>query len=52
LCNFALSTLIYNLWRLTDYLIKVALDEPIRSPPEITAKTFVRALGDFLREVG
>ncbi len=27
LCNFALSTLIYNLWRLTDYLIKVALDE-------------------------
>jgi hypothetical protein len=52
LCNFALSTLIYNLWRLTDYLIKVALDEPIRSPPVITAKTFVRALGDFLREVG
>jgi hypothetical protein len=41
LCNFALSTLIYNLWRLTDYLIKVALDEPIRSPPVITAKTFV-----------
>lgn len=32
-CNFALSTLIYNLWRLTDYLVKVALDEPIRSPP-------------------
>ncbi|WP_018258458.1 transposase [Halomicrobium katesii] len=52
LCNFALSTLIYNLWRLTDYLIKVALDEPIRSPPVITAKTFVRALGDFLRKVG
>ncbi|TMT78034.1 ISNCY family transposase [Haloterrigena sp. H1] len=52
LCNFALSTLIYNLWRLTDYLIKVALDEPIRSPPVITAKTFVRALGDFLRKFG
>jgi hypothetical protein len=52
LCNFALSTLIYNLWRLTDYLIKVALDKPIRSPPVITAKTFVRALGDFLREFG
>jgi IS4 transposase len=51
-CNFALSTLIYNLWRLTDYLIKAALDEPIRSPPVITAKTFVRALGDFLREFG
>ncbi|MCF2165405.1 transposase [Halobacterium salinarum] len=52
LCNFALSTLIYNLWRLTDYLIKVGLDEPIRSPPVITAKTFVRALGDFLRKFG
>jgi hypothetical protein len=52
LCNFALSTLIYNLWRLTDYLIKVALDKPIRSPPVITAKTFVRALGDFLRKFG
>ncbi len=38
-CNFALSTLIYNLWRVTDYLIKVALDEPIRSRPVITAKT-------------
>jgi IS4 transposase len=48
----ALSTLICNLWRLTDYLIKVALDEPIRSPPVIMAKTFVRVLGDFLREVG
>ncbi|MCD2199336.1 transposase [Halobacterium sp. KA-4] len=52
LCNFALSTLIYNLWRLTDYLIKVALEKSIRSPPVITAKTFVRALGDFLRELG
>jgi hypothetical protein len=52
LCNFALSSLIYNLWRLTDYLIKVALDKPIRSPPVITAKTFVRALGDSLREFG
>jgi len=40
LCDFALSTLIYDLW-LTDYLIKVALDEPIRSPPVITARTFV-----------
>lgn len=52
LCNFVLASLIYNLWRLTDYLIKVALDEEIRSPPVLTAKTFVRALGEFLRDIG
>lgn len=52
LCNFVLASLIYNLWRLTDYLIKVAMDEDIRSPPVLTAKTFVRALGEFLRDIG
>ncbi len=52
LCNFVLASLIYNLWRLTDYLIKVALDGDIRSPPVLTAKTFVRALGEFLRDIG
>jgi len=52
LCNFVLASLIYNLWRLTDYLIKVALDKQVRSPPVLTAKTFVRALGDFLRDIG
>ncbi|SDF89302.1 transposase [Halorientalis regularis] len=49
LCNFVLASLLYNLWRLTDYLIKVGIGEPIRSPPVISANTFVRALGDFLR---
>jgi len=44
LCNFVLASLIYNLWRLTDYLIKVVMDEDIRSPLVLTAKTFVRAL--------
>jgi len=52
LCNFVLASLLYNLWRLTDYLIKVGLEQPIRSPPVISANTFVRALGDFLRRVG
>lgn len=51
LCNFVLATLLYVLWRLTDYLIKRAKEVPIRSPPEVTAKTFVRALGEFLRSV-
>lgn len=49
--NFVLASLLYNLWRLTDYLIKVARDQEIRSPPVVGVKTFVRALGDFLREV-
>ena len=49
--NFVLCALLYNLWRLTDYLIKVARGEPIRSSPVVGVKTFVRAIGDFLREV-
>jgi len=49
--NFVLCALLYNLWRLTDYLIKVAWDQPIRSSPVVGVKTFVRAIGDFLREV-
>ena len=52
LCKFVLASLIYNLWRLTDYLLKVAMNEGIRLPPAITAKTFVRALGEFLRDIG
>lgn len=51
LCNFVLTTVLYNLWQLTDYLIKVGKDIPIRSNPVLGAKTFVRALGEFLREV-
>jgi hypothetical protein len=52
LCNFVLTCLLYNLWRLTDYLIKVGRDKDIRSAPELGFRTFVRALGDFLREFG
>ena len=51
-CNFALTSLIYNLWRLTDFLIKIAIDKPIRDPPVISARTFVRALSNFLRDIG
>ena len=52
LLRFVLTSLIYNLWRLTDYLVKIAIDMDIRSPPVITAKTFVRVLSDFLRDIG
>lgn len=51
-CNFALTSLIYNLWRLVDFLIKVGKDVELRAPPEITCQTFVRRLSDFLRDVG
>jgi hypothetical protein len=51
LCNFVLAGLLYNLWRLTDYLIKVGRDVAIRSPPEVGFKSFLRALGEFLHRV-
>ena len=50
--NFVFATLIYNLWRLTDYLLKRKLDIPIRDDPEIGSRTFARFIGTFLREVG
>lgn len=49
-CRIVFAALIYNLWRLADYILKIKFGLPIRSPPLIGAKTFVRALGDFLRE--
>lgn len=50
--NFVFTTLIYNLWRLTDYLIKRKLDIPIRDDPVISSRTFAEFIGNFLREVG
>jgi IS4 transposase len=52
LFSFVFASLLYNLWRLTDYLVKVGTDRPIRSPPVVTARTFVRAVGRSLRDVG
>jgi len=52
LFSFVFASLLYNLWRLTDYLVKVGIDRPIRSPPVVTARTFVRAVGRSLRDVG
>jgi hypothetical protein len=51
LCNFVLTALLYNLWRLTDYLIKVRTNVAIRSPPKVGFRTFVRALGEYLHRV-
>jgi len=52
LFSFVFASLLYNLWRLTDYLVKVEADRPIRSAPVVTARTFVRAVGRSLRDVG
>ncbi|MEF8907024.1 MAG: transposase, partial [Haloarculaceae archaeon] len=52
LFSFVFASLLYNLWRLTDYLVKVGTDRPLRSPPVVTARTFVRAVGRSLRDVG
>jgi hypothetical protein len=52
LFNFTFAALLYNLWRLTDFLVKVGMDREIRSPPVVTARTFVRAVGQSLREPG
>jgi hypothetical protein len=52
LFSFTFAALLYNLWRLTDYLVKLGADLKIRSPPVVTARTFVRAVGRSLREGG
>jgi IS4 transposase len=52
LFNFTFAALLYNLWRLTDFLMKVGLKREVRSPPVVTARKFVRAVGNSLLEVG
>lgn len=52
LFNFTFAALLYNLWRLTDYLVKFGTDREIRSPPVVTARTFVQAVGQSLRQGG
>ncbi|EMA07315.1 transposase [Haloarcula marismortui] len=52
LFNFTFAALLYNLWRLTDFLVKVGMEREIRSPPVVTARTFVRAVGNSLRKAG
>ncbi|MDL0129301.1 ISNCY family transposase, partial [Halobacterium salinarum] len=52
LFSFTFAALLYNLWRLTDYLVKLGTDREIRSPPVVTARTFVRAVSQSLRQGG
>jgi hypothetical protein len=41
LFNFTFAALLYNLWRLTDFLVKVGIEREIRSPPVVTARTLM-----------
>jgi len=52
LFNFTFAALLSNLWRITDFLVKVRMEREIRSPPVVTARTFVRAVGNSLRKPG
>ena len=52
LFSFVFASVLYNLWRLTDYLVKVGMNRPVRSSPVVTARTLVRAVGRSLRDVG
>jgi hypothetical protein len=52
LFNFTFAALLYNLWRLTDFLVKAGIDREVRSEPVVTARTFVRAVGQPLRAIG
>jgi len=52
LFSFVFATLLYNLWRLTDFLVKIGMDRELRSQPVVTARTFVRAVGHSLRQGG
>ena len=52
LFSFTFAALLYNLWRLTDFLVKVGMEREIRSPPVVTARTNVLAVGRSLRENG
>ena len=46
------AALLYNLWRLTDFPVKVSIGRKVLWPPVVTTRTFVRAVGHSLREVG
>lgn len=50
--NFVFTVLMYNLWRLTDYLIKRALGIDVRADPVLGTRTFARAVGNYLRSIG
>ena len=51
LFSFTFAALLYNLWRLTDFPVKAGLGRDIRPPPVVTARTFIRAVGRYLREI-
>jgi IS4 transposase len=49
---FVFATMLYNLWRLTDLLVKRSLGKRVREATVVTARTLVRGVSDFLRGIG
>ena len=45
---FVFATLLYNIWRLTDFLLKADVDEEMDYVPEITAGMFVKMVSSAL----
>jgi hypothetical protein len=45
---FVFAALLYNIWRLTDFLVKAGVDEEMDYAPEITAGIFVEMVSSAL----
>jgi hypothetical protein len=48
LFSFVFATLLYNLWRLTDFLVKVSMDREIRSQPVVSGYSSGRSVVRFV----
>ncbi|WP_435130105.1 transposase [Halobaculum sp. D14] len=50
--NFMFACLLYNVWRLADYLLKLEVGKPIRDEPVLTAGEAIELLACFLVPYG
>lgn len=49
LFNFIFACVLYNIWRLTDYLLKLAVGIDVRAKPVVRAGEVAEIVADFLR---
>lgn len=52
LFHFGFAMLVFNMWRLVDFLVQVSLDVEQRSKPRLKAKRFLRLVEPVLRMYG
>jgi hypothetical protein len=52
LFHFGFAILVFNLWRLVDFLVQLTLDSELRSKPRITASRFLRLVEPVLDMYG